>query len=417
MGVTIRTARFSTPTSVNGNTDWTTTDLGGLTPKAVLLIANQADTDGTVEAGLSGGIGFATGTSNEASASMSSGDALETSNNDRSSNRTVLMDLIVNGVSQVACTSVSFITNGVRVNFSAVDTDAQLWTVIFFAGTDVSAHADHVTNGWTSPLDVTTPGFEPDIVFFLNTTSSAAGVAGDVHFNFGACVNDVGETQKSQNHFSVNNSGTTSVAGSFGSDDVSAPNTDGTILWTLKISDFDSNGFTLTSSSQKRDFHYLALKFAGVSSWADQFDSPTSDGDDAQTGPGFKPQFVFLGLGMNTSDDTSQTSGEGGSKGISVFDEDGNEFSNTWADEDFASTTNSESLSDNQAINLADDAGANAFAATFSTMDSTGFTLNYSNTDTTARKWFGVAVEEVAVGGGAKGPFGHPLHGPFGGPI
>jgi len=36
-------------------------------------------------------------------------------------------------------------------------------------------------------------------------------------------------------------------------------------------------------------------------------------------------------------------------------------------------------------------------AATFVTMDVDGHTLNYSTADGTVRKWFEVAIEEVAV--------------------
>src|SRR5690348_17784574 len=61
MGVTVAVTRVAANTST-GTQDITTTDLGGLTPKAVLLIVTRAVTDGTAADGAGWYMGASDGT-------------------------------------------------------------------------------------------------------------------------------------------------------------------------------------------------------------------------------------------------------------------------------------------------------------------------------------------------------------------
>ncbi len=60
MGITVTTKRFATPTS-QGEVTLTDTDLGGLTPKAVMIRTSNAVADATHRGNVKQGIGFAVG--------------------------------------------------------------------------------------------------------------------------------------------------------------------------------------------------------------------------------------------------------------------------------------------------------------------------------------------------------------------
>ena len=395
--VVIRTTRFATPTST-GNVDVTTADLGGKTPKAVIIIASHADTDGTAEDGLALGVGFADATL-EGSANISSQHAQTTTSTRRRFRTVLVIDLLVGATAQVTANFVSFITNGVRLNFTAVDSDAQLFTVIFFAGDDLSAHSDSIDLGTgTSALDQTAPGFQPDLVFVAGCAITANTQSGVAIFHFGVAVRDGSDTNRGISWSSANALGTSAATLQMHTDSIGGEITTSQI-WEASIDSFDASGFSITPSANAGNdvVIYLAISVGGLSAWVGSLDSPTSTGDDAQTGPGFKPQFVMLGMTAAQAEDTVESDADAGPIGFSVFDKDGNEFSTAVVEEDAVTTTNNQSLADNQAVNFPNDAGTQIMAATFSTMDANGWTLNFSVADGTARKWFGVAIEEVVA--------------------
>ncbi len=399
--VCIRVARFATPTSVNGTTDWTTADLGGLTPKAVMIIATRADTDGVVEAGLSHGIGFADGTT-EISFSGSSEDNLGTSDCDRISSDSAVIDLIVAGVSQVVASFDSFITDGVRLTFSVVDSDAQLYTVIFFAGSAVSAHVNKTTELVDEATkDITDPGFQPDLVFVLVDGVRIPDEQTSILFSFGVGVRDGSDTNKVILSRSLDARDTTGNQGRFQNDAAGGLPVQSD-FWTVLINDYHANGFSIVHTGEDphpAEIGYLALSFGGSANvWLSSLDSPTGTGDDVQAGPAFKPQFVMLGMTDVPTENVFASGADKAAYGISVFDKDGNEFSNAWADETSQDTTDTQSLADDQAVNFASPDGSQQFAATFSSMNPLGYTLNYSVADGTVRKWFGLAIEEIDLG-------------------
>ncbi|GAF88657.1 unnamed protein product, partial [marine sediment metagenome] len=88
-----------------------------------------------------------------------------------------------------------------------------------------------------------------------------------------------------------------------------------------------------------------------------------------------------------------ETSANAGSLSISVIDEN-NQFCNAVSIEDGVSATNTQSVSDNKAINIDNDAGGDEFDATFTSFDTSGWTFNFTNVNATTRKWIGFAVGE-----------------------
>lgn len=402
MTVKVTTARFTTPTST-GNQTWTDTNLGGLTPKAVMLFAGHADTDGTAEDNMAQCIGYCTGASNEVSDSAQFQTGVGTTNTDCRMDSAQFAALLVTSTTiQVAATFVSFQANSVTLNFNTVDTDEQLWTVVFFAGDDLTAHAgviDDVGNVTDTTTDVTAPGFEPDLVFLSSAQLTGTGNNSNGRMSFGAAVNDGADTQASISWFSRNGQ-TASIVISYMSTVYAGTALVPTALdYGLEVDAFDSSGFsviTRNAGGNNDDWHYLALSFGNAANVnLRSIDSPTSTGNDARTGIGFEPQFVLLGLMDLQTADTALSNADAGSFGVSCFTENA-EYCNSWADEDAAATTNTQTLSDDTAVHFTTQDGTQQYVASFSSMGSDGYTLNYSVADATARKWFELAIQSVS---------------------
>ncbi len=388
MGITITTKRFATPTST-GEVTWDDIKLGELTPLAVMIFANHADENGTVEIDLSAGVGFADAT-REGFIGTSAEDAVTTTNTGFNNDASNVIDTIVNDSVQVTANFVSFGANEIVLNFTAIDSDAQLFTVVFFAGDDLQVYMDALVLA-IGVTDITAPGFEPDLLL---------AVAGDTqgHFSFGACINDGSETQMSLGRSSLDGVGTSNINAELSTNQITQSPQGGSNFQNIVVSDFDANGFTADSLKPNKTFYYLALKFGGAASVnLRSFDSPTTTGDDVRTGVGFIPQFVLLGLMDVQSVDVVNSGDDAGAFGISVFTPDA-EFANAWADEDAQTTTDTQSLADDQAINFASDDGVTQHAATFVSMNADGHTLNYSVADGTVRKWFEVTIEANSIG-------------------
>jgi hypothetical protein len=69
------------------------------------------------------------------------------------------------------------------------------------------------------------------------------------------------------------------------------------------------------------------------------------------------------------------------------------------SDENAADTTNTQSLVDDQAVYIENQAGSSViFNATYVSFDANGWTLNYGVTEGTANKWIAFAIEEDVAG-------------------
>lgn len=387
--------------------DFTTPDLQGLTPKAALFIVTRATADGTETVDGCLGYGAATAADQEWATTQGSEDAQGTTNTGRSNvsdHCLVIPDVDGDNVDGEAEFS-AFIANGVRVNWTDAPSAAFLVTVVLFAGADLSAYAGQVALGDAedNAVDVTAPGFEPDLVLTAAANNLAADVISSVVRNtYGVIHNNGAVTQRSFTFYSANGEATSALAARYtesygGMLITSSGNLDSGYVF----SGFDANGYTITTvnaGANNTTLGYLALNFNGaVSSWVGTMDTPTSTGNDVQTGPNFTPQIVALGMTSAQALDTAYTDGDAGVIGFSVFDAD-DEYSNTVADEDAQATSDTQCVSDDQAVHLDEHDGTPGHAATFVTLDAIGWTLNFSATLGAARKWWAWAIEDAQAG-------------------
>lgn len=403
MGITVAVTRVAANTST-GDQSITTTDLGGLTPKAVILIATRGVTDNTAVDGAGFYLGMSDGT-NELAQGYEEKHAQATmvtaEEEDTTADRilTIYDGTAADAVEGTANFS-AFITNGVTINWGDAPAGAFLITAIFFAGTDLTVQVGSQTMGNTSNalVAITTVGFEADDLFTVTlegTGTLAAGVSLGVVHNDRAG----GVTQRAAFHTQRN---------TFASSVVSAQMRDGECVgkllvasgnldWAGAAQTFDSAGFDiqLINNRQPGNHHlgWLALRYGAspvVSSAVYTYSTPTGTGSNTDAGANFTPQFVMYLANRAAAADTGETDADGGTIGVVMAD--GNEvYTQSISSEDAAADSNCQSLSDN-ALNLPTHTGTDGQIAAFTSFGVTGVTWNWTTVDATARLWPGWAI-------------------------
>jgi len=261
-------------------------------------------------------------------------------------------------------------------------------------------------------VDITTIGFEPEIVFgfyMLQIAGTADDKGGHLRSSYGIAVNQGGITQRSIG-FQFRNGVDTSDCRTNLSELYmcrTVANTGANYEMALSAGSFDSSGFTITAQDGARsdtDFYWLALKLDGATSvsLSTHTTKNGTTGELADTAPGFKPQALLFGTTMAEAVDTIDTGQTiGGSLGVGMADED-NIYSASGASEGGVGTTNTETLSDNS-INIQNQDGSAGVEAAIpggGIFQANGFTLDYTAVETNAKKWFVLAIEEEAGGTG-----------------
>ena len=404
MAVTTAIARAASNTA-NGNQDITDASFGGGTPKACIVIWNECITTGTAIDGQRYSYGVATGASNQACTSgngehndAASGDYRGQSEFDRVINGNAF------GGSGAYCEGafVSFITNGIRINWVLAPTIASLMTVILLGGDDLQAHVDNYDMGVdTTVNDITAPGFQPQLIFSMGQEGDGAG---NQRVSVGVIWDEpsVGIKQHCESQFSDNGGNPTDISSTiFGSSGlVFKFRTTATVDSELVYSDFDSQGFTTTTGGAGSGTSniYLALDFGSNNKlFFDTYVTPVSTGDDTQT-VGFKPQLAMILILEEITAFDAQS--RGGTRGWSVFNET-DEFCETTSDEDGVDATiggtNTQSLSSARALEIPSGDGTLDIEADFVSFGATGYTLNYTNIPATQRAYLQVAIEANAI--------------------
>jgi hypothetical protein len=170
----------------------------------------------------------------------------------------------------------------------------------------------------------------------------------------------------------------------------------------VDLGTFDANGWTYTATDGPRtdtDTYWLALNFDGaIDTKVITLDTPTSTGEDTESGIGFKPQALVVG--MTFIESVGVVNGTtGGPIGIGFIDED-EMYSQSIASENAIGTSNTQSLSDD-ILNITTETGGTGVQATMPSGDvfvSNGFVLDFTQVEAAAKKWWVVAFEEESAG-------------------
>jgi len=396
---------FIAPTAT-GNFDITDTRLGGRTPKAVLFfVTNHVaanDGSGTVHAkqsvgGTDGTRTFGVGFRGQDGVSNSL-----TSRRELSSVAILVQDSTNSTTYNCIAAFNSWLTNGVRMNFTTADVAYRV-TAVFFAGDDLQAYLGLQNLGTgTSAIDITAPNFEPDAVF--GWTSHGADASNNEVFYgmcFGIAINDGVPTQYATSVIAPSAEAENMAQIIWDNRIGGQKATGGTsVTYTLTAGTFDSQGFSITPSASagSDDWLYLALSFGGK-----QFDlfpitTPTSTGVQSYTAPGFEPQFGFTVCTFLQAYNTGYFDGDVGSLGFGMFDDTEQWSPSTWASWFSGATHTSEALCQLRDFGLtaydpearSTTTGVRALRDAFT---ASGFDLDYTIVDGTARKGFGFALE------------------------
>jgi hypothetical protein len=416
MGVTIKTTRVSANT-VTGTQDITTADLGGLVPKAVMLVVTRAVTDDTGVDGAGMYIGLSDGT-NELAQGYEDQHAQATMDaemeQDTTANRILtIYDGTADDVVEGTADFDSFITDGVRINWTDAPASAYLIVATFFAGDDLTAHVGSVSLGNTSNalIAVTSVGFEADVLITLmleGTTVLAPGVGlGVVHNNRAGTITQRCLGNKQRVTFT-----TSSPATSMRNDAciVKVQATDA-LDWYGSAQSFDSSGFDvqLANSRAPGNVHlgWLALRFGAspvVDSKVYTYSSPTATGSHTDSNPGFEPQFVMYLGNMVATANTIEGDADGGTFEVIMADAD-EVYTQGILSGDNLADSDTASYCDDRVQVIAHTSAAIHLLATLTSMGSTGPVWNYSivNVSATARQWPALAIEEFVGGGDPEG--------------
>lgn len=293
----------------------------------------------------------------------------------------------------------SFGAGSVTVNWTIKESGSRRVTVILIGGSGTSVACGVSTLTGSGSSVTATPGFETNMLFMAVQNRNAAINTADEFYNcaygFGAydgstITQACYQTAQAEG---VNPSNTTGIVRT---DRISVfENVSGSINGAITLENITSTQFDLAAAGANFSGGggcWLAVNWGGsYESTVGAVDSPTSTGDWAVTGTGFRPKAVLLGQTMLTSSGTATKDGTGSAYGIGAFDN-LREMSQTWAIEDGTDPYDSSSNVNDSASYLDDHTGANAFDGDLSSLDSDGFTINFTAVPGTARKWFYLAT-------------------------
>jgi hypothetical protein len=372
MSIIVTTTQVAANTAV-AQQDITADALGVTVPSAALFRMTRTITSGTAAAHAALSVGAATSSTERWTWGCVSEDGQGTTDTERQgmTDECIFISLANGGVDGEA-DFVQFIPGGCRINWGNLPASAFLLTVTFIAGEHLNAQAGTFTaaNAVGNSASVNL-GWRPSIVI-LATGGMAidAGTSTGAYHSFGVAVDDGANSQFANMFSSRDGVAASEVYGylptKYGCGQISAAGTG--VVWTGEIA-FSATGFTCTTregaSGGADDVGYLALSFNGaVDFWAGLVQLPTSTGLHSQGGPPFKPQSVLMGLTQLGNINTHTSGGDAGSFGISSFDTE-QQYCDGYQDEDGQATTDTQSLSDDQAVKLPLDDGTGGHAAGF----------------------------------------------------
>lgn len=401
MASDIRTALSRAAASTGGGSqDFTFTPDAGVsnwTPKLAIFRVTQATADGTVTNNAVYCIGAVSGSSNLGcvfgSSNNGAGATAATRNlrNDR-----VMLLRNGAGTALLSASFTSFITNGVRINWSTTPVGAYLVTVEFWGGADLRASVDIVTlSTQNTAVDVTAPNFPPTL---LRTLHASTAHNGSSEGDFAVCegVALPSGTQLCWSVFDTDGADPSATAGAVYSTRCAAQVTGTT--YQVEASSFDSQGYSLTArggNSSGDQVVCIAIDTGDRDVYAGAFDSASATGSQVTTVLGFKPQIAGLSGLAVTSMDSVSTNGAG-SACFSAVIRANLQYTNRFSIEDAEPTTDTECETDDIAVKLSDDGGTALHAATLTSFDASGLTLNYSAANGTL-KWILWAVQAAPV--------------------
>lgn len=364
----------------------------GFLPKAVLFYYTLQTADGS-GVNFEWGIGAMTGTGagNQWAVWATSLDAAAASDNDsRTSNANCVTAINSSATTILAATYVSFDADGFTINWSVVTSGVDIHWVAFGGADLTNAKAGTFNKSITATppavsQSVTGVGFQPDALLFCATRQAQdVGNTTGARFGLGAAISS--SSRWTNSYFGTGGSATmnngyyqrTSLCLSILGTNVVEAEADFTSM--------DADGFSVswsTNDTGARRIHYLAFK--GGQYKLGSFNQATATGNQSTTGTGFTPTGLFL-TSVNQIINASVGDNQRHSIGFGISSTDRRSI---WAgDRDNVADSIADHDSDTTKIIKMMTEGTPTIdaAADLVSLDSNGFTLNWTIADATARE-------------------------------
>ncbi len=405
-GNVVGVARVSALTSgTPGSTTQDITDSNmGVTPNAVRLFVCLADTNNTRYDGASIAWGMSDGT-DEGCIAIWAEDNVGTTNAGRLTRDRLIHLPDDTGTVIMSLTTDSFISNGVRVTYETIPTDAHFIMAVFYKADNVKVG---VTVGDTTAgnkVDITSPGFQPNVIWGyacgLNVTSSdTTGTHGimsaGLYVDNGASATQRYDCAIWMSGNTTSSCGHATKEGEFTSSGFPSGSTV-TVTANLKVVDVDSSGFSLETVNLSNTCLWMALEFSEAVDLV-IFNTGNTTGDVSSTEPGFGPQSIEAVLSEQNRTVSSVVTEASGPWGFYAGTEHA-EFTTSACQRDNRSGGETGSLSDDQChllrrnLNTSGGMIAEGPAGTGSLNDD-GFTFDFSSEIGGPKDWTILVIQE-----------------------
>ena len=367
----------------------------GFEPKILIFFGNTSTADGN-GTGTSFNFGVATSSSDRRCMSINGADAASRTITYASNVKCYSCfdnDLFATKLAEADLVTMD--ADGFTLNWTTADASARIVNYIAIGGSSVTnvQTGEETARTTTGTKATTGVGFQPDgMLYFFPSLITAATLEGaETHRSF------------------IGWASSTTARGVTGQRDITGAveatrqqQTNGVIAFTnaadsaafADLQSFDTDGFTLnwtTVTGSANYFYWVALK--GVSIKAGSFNQATSTGNQATTGVGFKPASLILQSFCNTST-TSVVSHKRCSFGAGSS---ASARGCVWAGSTDAASpaVRKTNLDRTKIIKLMTEASGGPTvdaAADLVTLDSDGFTLDWTTVDATAREVLYLAI-------------------------
>jgi hypothetical protein len=271
-----------------------------------------------------------------------------------------------------------------------------LITVVLIGGPDVEAKVDTFLPATTAGNTAQETGlaFRPDCLFTMSAGITLESTTQGVQA-FGVAAGHHATITNYSAHVWGQTGVGTSQNGSWLSDDycVGQAHAD-SLNWGAKVNQFTGDGFIMETGAGDTgsdNIAYLALKVPGVNFHLGALTSETSTGNKTYNNVGFKPGFFF---GAITPVTTIDSNFEGAS--VSYFAGDTTSAVNFgYHAQDNVNTTVTGNTSGTDPSLLHPSGGADMVNFSFNSVHASGYTLNYSAVNPTARKGWILSVQDI----------------------
>lgn len=390
-------AQSAAPTSNGGTQDFTSSGFG--TPLCALFFGGYGTANGTVVNHAAFWIGAYDGTRQYSIGGASEDAQATTDTGNFTDTNSALGTLLNTDQTKDGDGTASFITDGARLTWADAPPSAYLVNALLVGGTGVSnCYVGQLTTNATqdATASTTAPGFQPDIILaFMHH-----GNTSNQRFSVGMGWRNGGTVVQRGGTYSDDDALTATAQRSALITNRLVPGYLATASG-AELTSFDANGFTVTTrdGSGARDLTYVAIKLNALSAFLHTSAAPTSTGNHAITGVGFRPQVGLMLSGDWANVDVYESTGAGEPFGFSVFTEAQSATSSLWSD-DAAADSNTESMTDTKVCRTRKDA-ADYQTCTLVSFDNDGATYNYTATNGTARQLAVLYVQAPAAATGA----------------